>query len=153
MPTKELELIAENKRLKENVSRLEKELREMEMKHALSEAERMKNVEGFTSMLNGCAMKYTETIDFLKNQATGWSIDFCNLKAKINTAKSEARKEFAEIICKRLYDSIEDCNNMTAEDPLWVNRLKWAYESTAIFIRDFIIQCEFEASLEEMERE
>lgn len=37
----------------------------------------------------------TETIDFLKDQAVGWSIDFCNLKAKLNTAKSEAIKEFA----------------------------------------------------------
>lgn len=38
----------------------------------------------------------TETIVFLKDQATGWSIDFCNLKAKLNTAKTEAIKEFAE---------------------------------------------------------
>ena len=38
----------------------------------------------------------TETIVFLKDQATGWSIDFCNLKAKLNTAKAEAIKEFAE---------------------------------------------------------
>ena len=38
----------------------------------------------------------TETIVFLKDQAVGWSIDFCNLKKKLKTAKSEARKEFAE---------------------------------------------------------
>lgn len=38
----------------------------------------------------------TETIVFLKDQAVGWSIDFCNLKAKLDTAKSEAIKEFAE---------------------------------------------------------
>lgn len=44
----------------------------------------------------------TETIDFLKDQAVGWSIDFCNLKAKLNTAKSEAVKEFAERLKKRL---------------------------------------------------
>ena len=44
----------------------------------------------------------TETIVFLKDQATGWSIDFCNLKAKLNTAKSEAIKEFAEGLKKRL---------------------------------------------------
>lgn len=38
----------------------------------------------------------TETIAFLKDQAVGWSIDFCNLKAKIDTAKVEAIEEFAE---------------------------------------------------------
>lgn len=43
----------------------------------------------------------TETIVFLKDQATGWSIDFCNLKAKLNTAKAEAIKEFAESMKKR----------------------------------------------------
>lgn len=45
----------------------------------------------------------TETIDFLKDQAVGWSIDFCNLKAKLNTAKAEAIKEFAERLHERLY--------------------------------------------------
>ena len=46
--------------------------------------------------LQGEVKEKTETIDFLKNQAVGWSIDFCNLKAKLKSAKSEARKEFAE---------------------------------------------------------
>lgn len=38
----------------------------------------------------------TETITLLKDQATGWSIYFCNLKSKLKTAKSEAIKEFTE---------------------------------------------------------
>jgi hypothetical protein len=44
----------------------------------------------------------TETIVFLKDQATRWCIDFCNLKAKLNTAKSEAIKEFAERLKKKV---------------------------------------------------
>ena len=44
----------------------------------------------------------TETIVFLKDQATGWSIDFCNLKAKLNTAKAEAIKEFADKLKEEL---------------------------------------------------
>lgn len=44
----------------------------------------------------------TETIVFLKDQATGWSIDFCNLKKKLNTAKAEAIKEFAEKLKKEV---------------------------------------------------
>ena len=39
----------------------------------------------------------TETITFLKDQAVGWSIDFCNLKAKLAAVKAEAIKEFVRI--------------------------------------------------------
>ncbi len=39
----------------------------------------------------------TETIVFLKDQAVGWSIDFCNLKKKVDTAKSEAITEFKKL--------------------------------------------------------
>ena len=47
----------------------------------------------------------TETITFLKDQSIGWSIDFCNLKAKLNTAKTEAIKEFAERLKEDLKNS------------------------------------------------
>lgn len=46
----------------------------------------------------------TETIDFLKDQSVGWSIDFCNLKAKLNTAKAEAVKEFVMRFEKKIRD-------------------------------------------------
>ncbi len=46
----------------------------------------------------------TETIDFLKDQSVGWSIDFCNLKAKLNTAKTEAVKEFVMRFEKKIRD-------------------------------------------------
>ena len=51
----------------------------------------------------------TETIDFLKDQAVGWCIDFCNLKAKLDTAKPEAIKEFAERV-KKESSSFVACN-------------------------------------------
>lgn len=44
----------------------------------------------------------TETITFLKDQAIGWSIDFCNIKNKVKTAKSEAIREFAERLKPKL---------------------------------------------------
>ena len=46
--------------------------------------------------LHSEAKEKNETIVFLKDQATGWSIEFCNLKAKFNTARTEAIKQFAE---------------------------------------------------------
>lgn len=49
----------------------------------------------------------TETITFLKDQAVGWSIDFCNLKEKLDTAKAEAVKEFAEKL-KEQYEIWDD---------------------------------------------
>lgn len=60
----------------------------------------------------------TETIVFLKDQATGWSIDFCNLKKKLNTAKAEAIKEFAEKLKEKAYvnkpygvgKSVDECD-------------------------------------------
>ena len=55
----------------------------------------------------------TETIVFLKDQAIGWSIDFCNLKAKLNTAKSEAIKEFAERLKDMMFNYYE-CVNESA---------------------------------------
>ena len=58
--------------------------------------------------LKGEVEEKTETIDFLKNQAVGWSIDFCNLKAKLKTAKSEARKEFAELVKLEFYREFDE---------------------------------------------
>ena len=61
----------------------------------------------------------TETITFLKNQATGWSIDFCNLKSKLETAKSEAIKEFAEKLKEELsfgkYIQFDQIDNLVKE--------------------------------------
>lgn len=54
----------------------------------------------------------TETIAFLKDQAVGWSIDFCNLKAKLDTTKSEAVKEFEERL-KNDSCKIIECNGIT----------------------------------------
>ena len=44
----------------------------------------------------------TETIVFLKDQVVGWSIDFRNIKNKVETAKAEAIKEFAERLKKEV---------------------------------------------------
>ena len=60
----------------------------------------------------------TETIVFLKDQATGWSIDFCNLKKKLNTAKAEAIKEFVGKLKEKAYvnkpygvgKSVDECD-------------------------------------------
>ena len=49
------------------------------------------------------------TITFLKDQAVGWSIDFCNLKKKVETTKAEAIKEFVE----RLKSEIEFSDTIT----------------------------------------
>lgn len=88
--------------------------------------------------------------------------DFCNrvvslienknaqieeLEKKLKTAKKNAENELADVICKKLIANAEDCKNMTAEDPMWVNRLKWAYESTVVFIKDYIINRDFEDAL------
>lgn len=48
----------------------------------------------------------TETIVLLKDEAIGWCNDFCNLKAKLNTAKTEAIKEFAERLKEELDISV-----------------------------------------------
>ena len=62
----------------------------------------------------------TEAIVFLKNQATGWSIDFCNLKQKLNTAKAEAINEFAEragVMITEVYNKhIFGNNDLEAEE-------------------------------------
>lgn len=47
-----------------------------------------------------------------------------------------AAEKFADKIKDYLFKSIAECDNMTAEDPIWVNRLKWSKESTVIFINE-----------------
>lgn len=55
-----------------------------------------------------------------------------------NLCKAElvAVEKFADKIRNYLFDRINECDNMTAEDPIWVNRLKWARESTVVFINE-----------------
>ena len=82
------ELIEDNEKLKAEIERLEIELKAMRGAANSYKAE--------NERLSEENKEKTETIVFLKDQAVGWSIDFCNLKKKLKTAKSEARKEFAE---------------------------------------------------------
>ena len=66
----------------------------------------------------------TETIVFLKDQAVGWSIDFCNIKNKVKTAKTEAIKEFGAkfaetavyLYITRKYEINEDDLNRIAKE-------------------------------------
>ena len=47
-----------------------------------------------------------------------------------------AVNKFADKIRNYLFERIAECDNMTAEDPIWVNRLKWSREATVIFINE-----------------
>ena len=47
-----------------------------------------------------------------------------------------AAEKFADKIKDYLFKCVEECDNMTAEDPIWVNRLKWASEHAVIFINE-----------------
>ena len=47
-----------------------------------------------------------------------------------------AAEKFADKIKDYLFKCIDECDNMTAEDPIWVNRLRWSKESTVIFINE-----------------
>lgn len=47
-----------------------------------------------------------------------------------------AVSKFADKIRNYLFERIDECDSMTAEDPIWVNRLKWAREATVIFINE-----------------
>ena len=47
-----------------------------------------------------------------------------------------AAERFADKIKDYLFKCIDECDNMTAEDPIWVNRLRWSKESTVIFINE-----------------
>ena len=56
--------------------------------------------------------------------------------------KSKAIKEFADKILNYLYTCIEECDNMTAEDPVWVNRLRWSKECIVIHINECLSEFE-----------
>ena len=47
-----------------------------------------------------------------------------------------AVNKFADKIRNYLFERIEECDQMTAEDPLWVNRLRWSSEATVIFLNE-----------------
>ena len=47
-----------------------------------------------------------------------------------------AAEKFADKIKNYLFKCIDEYDNMTAEDPIWVNRLKWSKASTVTFINE-----------------
>lgn len=51
-----------------------------------------------------------------------------------------AVNKFADKIRNYLFERIAECDNMTAEDPIWVNRLKWSREATVIFINECLAE-------------
>lgn len=51
-----------------------------------------------------------------------------------------AVNKFADKIRNYLFERIEECDNMTAEDPIWVNRLKWSSEATVIFLNECLAE-------------
>ena len=55
-----------------------------------------------------------------------------------------AVNKFADKIRNYLFERIDDCDNITAEDPVWVNRLKWASEHTVVFINECLFELEKE---------
>ena len=60
-----------------------------------------------------------------------------------------AVNKFADKIRNYLFERIDDCDNMTAEDPVWVNRLKWASEHTVVFINACLFELEKELTKED----
>lgn len=59
---------------------------------------------------------------------------------ELHKAEVAAVNKFADKIRNYLFERIEECDNMTAEDPLWVNRLKWSSEATVIFINECLAE-------------
>lgn len=51
-----------------------------------------------------------------------------------------AVNKFADKIRNYLFERIAECDNMTAEDPIWVNRLKWSSEATVIFLNECLAE-------------
>lgn len=60
-----------------------------------------------------------------------------------------AVNKFADKIRNYLFERIAECDNMTAEDPIWVNRLKWSREATVIFINECLSEFTDETAEEE----
>ena len=62
-----------------------------------------------------------------------------------------AVNKFADKIRNYLFERIEECDNMTAEDPIWVNRLKWSREATVIFLNECLSELADEMTEEDDE--
>ena len=62
-----------------------------------------------------------------------------------------AVNKFADKIRNYLFERIDECDNMTTEDPIWVNRLKWAREDTVIFINECLSELSDEMTEEDDE--
>lgn len=62
-----------------------------------------------------------------------------------------AVNKFADKIRNYLFERIEECDNMTAEDPIWVNRLKWSREATVIFLNECLSELADEMAEEDDE--
>ena len=54
----------------------------------------------------------------------------------IRKVELAAVNKFADKIRNYLFERIEECDHMTAEDPIWVNRLRWSREATVIFLNE-----------------
>jgi hypothetical protein len=66
----------------------------------------------------------------------------------IRKVELAAVNKFADKIRNYLFERIEECDNMTAEDPIWVNRLKWSRESTVIFLNECLSELTDEMTAE-----
>lgn len=62
-----------------------------------------------------------------------------------------AVNKFADKIRNYLFERIDECDNMTEEDPIWVNRLKWSREATIIFLNECLSELTDEMIKEEDE--
>ena len=60
-----------------------------------------------------------------------------------------AVNRFADKIRNYLFERIAECDNMTAEDPIWVSRLKWSREATVIFLNECLSEFADETTGEE----
>lgn len=67
----------------------------------------------------------------------------------IRKVELAAVNKFADKIRNYLFERIEECDHMTAEDPIWVNRLKWSSESTVIFLNECLSELADEKTVED----
>ena len=67
----------------------------------------------------------------------------------LRKAELAAVNKFADKIRDYLFERIDECDNMTAEDPVWVSRLKWSRESTVIFINECLSELADEMTKED----
>lgn len=59
---------------------------------------------------------------------------------ELHKAEVAAVNKFADRIRNYLFERIEEYDQMTAEDPIWVNRLRWSSEATVIFINECLAE-------------